>query len=119
MKIEIAGDRLPLIRPHGEIDISNVGQLSDTLGRHVDASDEGLILDLSDVQYIDSAGIHAILSAYSNIRKIGGGGLALVLGSQGIRDLLGVLHLDQLPGFLITEDTASAETALLAAMASR
>jgi anti-anti-sigma factor len=50
----------PTIRVAGEIDASNVHQLSSFLDGAVGNSDMGLVVDLTPATYIDSAGIRAI-----------------------------------------------------------
>jgi anti-sigma B factor antagonist len=44
----------------GEIDMSNAVELGDAIGRAVSNQALALVLDLSEVAYIDSAGIHVI-----------------------------------------------------------
>jgi anti-sigma B factor antagonist len=53
-----------------------------------------LILDLSGVPYIDSAGIGALVGAYVNHQK-DGRSLALVGVSQRVRDALAVTRVEQ------------------------
>lgn len=55
----------------GDIDMSNVQQLREALGRATSNQALGLVIDLSDVDYLDSAGIHLIHSLGSQLRSHG------------------------------------------------
>jgi anti-sigma B factor antagonist len=67
-----------------------------------------LILDLSQVPYIDSAGIGALVGAYVNHQK-DGRSLALVGVNKRVRDALTVTRVEQF--FQFYESQAAAETA--------
>jgi len=54
-----ARDGVPIVRLEGEIDLSNADSLFSTLAR-VGATGQGLIVDLSDVDYLDSAGVRLL-----------------------------------------------------------
>jgi anti-sigma B factor antagonist len=45
---------------HGEIDLSNARELGEAISRHVSNEALGLVLDLTDIAYVDSAGIQVI-----------------------------------------------------------
>ncbi len=68
-----------------------------------------LILDLSAVPYIDSAGIGALVGAYVNHQK-DGRSLALVGVSQRVRDALAVTRVEQF--FRFFQDLKTAELVL-------
>ena len=55
----------------GDIDMSNVQQIREALGRATTNQALGLVLDLSGVDYMDSAGIHLIHSLGSHLRSHG------------------------------------------------
>ena len=55
-------------RPVGEIDISNAPELLSALERTVPDTARGLVLDLSDASYLDSAGVRMIFDLE---RKLG------------------------------------------------
>ena len=59
LSIETRGP-IVLARVGGDLDMSNVGQLRDELSRATGNDALGLVLDLSQVEYLDSAGIHMI-----------------------------------------------------------
>jgi anti-sigma B factor antagonist len=98
------GQRLLILK--GPVTLSNFfefqGLVRGNTSRH-------LILDLTGVPYIDSAGIGALVGAYVNHQK-DGRSLALVGVNQRVRDALGVTRVEQF--FRFYEDQQSAETAL-------
>ena len=59
LSIETRGPVL-VARLRGEVDMSNAGQLRDELNAATRNDALGLVLDLSEVEYLDSAGIHLI-----------------------------------------------------------
>jgi anti-sigma B factor antagonist len=66
-----------------------------------------LILDLTQVPYIDSAGIGALVGAYVNHQK-DGRRLALVGVTQRVRDTMKVAHVEQFFPFYDTVTAAQA-----------
>ena len=55
----------------GEIDLSNAGDLGDAIGRRLTNEALGLVLDLTDVDYLDSSGIHLIYELHDRLRNRG------------------------------------------------
>jgi len=55
----------------GELDLSNAGNIGGALAESVPNSAFVLILDLSEVQYLDSAGIHLIYDLREKLRARG------------------------------------------------
>jgi anti-sigma B factor antagonist len=55
----------------GEIDMSNAGELGETIGRRLTNEAHALVLDLSAVEYVDSAGIHVIYDLHERLRNRG------------------------------------------------
>jgi anti-sigma B factor antagonist len=58
-------------RLHGEIDLANAAHLQDAIAAGMPNSTLGLILDLSDAQYMDSAGIRLIYQLRERLRSRG------------------------------------------------
>jgi anti-sigma B factor antagonist len=71
-------------------------------------SSKGLILDFTSVQYMDSAGVGALVGAYVS-RDKGERTLALVGVNQRIQDVLAVTRVKEF--FKIFDSIADAETA--------
>jgi anti-anti-sigma factor len=55
--------RAPGIAVRGEVDLATVAVLGEALDAAIRQSEGALILDLSDVDFIDSSGLHALLRA--------------------------------------------------------
>jgi anti-anti-sigma factor len=55
----------------GEIDLSNAGELNETIGRRLTNDVLALVLDLTAVEYVDSAGIHVIYDLHERLRNRG------------------------------------------------
>jgi anti-sigma B factor antagonist len=55
---------LATVTVHGEVDITTLGLLTDFLGSVADRRPRRVIIDLAAVDFIDSAGLHAIVSIW-------------------------------------------------------
>ncbi|HEX6458379.1 MAG TPA: STAS domain-containing protein [Thermoleophilaceae bacterium] len=53
-------DDLPVVRLAGEVDISNASRLERDISDVAPNDDPGLVLDLSETEYLDSAGIRIL-----------------------------------------------------------
>ena len=63
--------RVVLARLTGELDLSNTAIIGSALVENVPNSALALILDLTDVEYLDSAGIHLIYELREKLRARG------------------------------------------------
>src|SRR5579862_6587622 len=93
-----------VLRLSGPIVITNLFQFQSMV--RADTS-KTLILDLTHVPYIDSAGIGALVGAYVNHQK-DGRRLALVGVTQRVRDTMQVAHVEQFFPFYDTVTAAQA-----------
>jgi anti-sigma B factor antagonist len=59
---------VPVVRLDGDIDISNAQDLGDALAASIGNDVPGLVLDLSALDYLDSAGVHLILDLAGRLR---------------------------------------------------
>ena len=59
LHVERVGD-VPVARLHGEVDLGRKAQIAAALAAAVAPRDRGLVLDLSAVDYLDSAGVHLV-----------------------------------------------------------
>jgi anti-anti-sigma factor len=64
-------DAVLVVRVSGEIDMSNTGELRKAIIEATPNDALGLVLDLSRVEYIDSAGIHLLYRLGDNLRARG------------------------------------------------
>ena len=71
----------------------------------VDGGQKSLVFDMAKLDYIDSAGIGALIGCFSSARS-GGGNLKLLQVGKRVRDALTITKL--LPVFEVFEDEAQA-----------
>lgn len=99
------------IKVCGEVDLSNVGRMIEVLDLAVSRSPTGVLVDLREVTYIDSAGIQAVISAYQRLRAQDGV-LVLCLSNPDVQAIFRLIHPELLPGFVVTDDLDAARQAL-------
>lgn len=94
LKIKVLESRRGL-KLSGEIDVSNANLLADSLHNHLEES-EDIHLDLSELKFIDAAGLRVLTQAARRLSK----GRRLVLWSSPpiVKKLLEVLKVDESQG---------------------
>jgi anti-sigma B factor antagonist len=82
-------DGIPVVTAAGEIDMSNAGRFREALGL---AAPEGgrFVVDLTGVEYLDSAGVNALFEHVSRIRLIAAPLLVPVLTISGLSGITSV-----------------------------
>ncbi|HEY3297956.1 MAG TPA: STAS domain-containing protein [Armatimonadota bacterium] len=113
MSVEWTCEGSASVRVTGEVDLSNVEDLHSALQRVLIESPKGFMVDMTDLTYIDSAGIQSILSVYKKLRPAGGI-MVLVIKSGAVKDIFDLLHLDVFPGIAILDSISSAKQLLSA-----
>jgi len=84
-------DGIPVVTVAGEIDMSNADRFRDALGLAAAAADGGsFVVDLTGVEYLDSAGVHVLFAHAARIRLIAGPLLEPVLTVSGLSDITSV-----------------------------
>ncbi|NEY31514.1 STAS domain-containing protein [Streptomyces sp. PRKS01-65] len=83
-------DGATLLTVVGEIDMSN----TDALASALDTADGPVVVDLSAVEYLDSAGLSVLFSHSDRIEVIASSLLAPVLSVSGLADLVTVHGID-------------------------
>jgi anti-sigma B factor antagonist len=78
----------------GELDVATATQLSDALDDVTSQPD--LVLDLSEVTFLDSCGVRSMLQATRT--RNGAGPLVILNPSDAVTSLFDILALDQHPG---------------------
>jgi len=98
IEAERAPDDLALLVMGGEIDYSASPRLRERLDEHIAAGKRRLIIDLTEVTFIDSSAIGAIVGATAGLREAGGGSLSIVCGTENRRVLriLDIAGIDSL-----------------------
>ena len=86
---------------HGDVDMSNAADLRLELSRMTPNDARGLIVDLRDVSYLDSAGIRLLYHLREDLRA-GRQKLRLVIADEiqprGLQALTTIAHAPSLPG---------------------
>ena len=84
-------DGIPVVTVAGEIDMSNADRFRDALGLAAANADGGpFVVDLTGVEYLDSAGVHALFEHAARIRLVAGPLLEPVLTVSGLADIISV-----------------------------
>jgi anti-anti-sigma factor len=84
----------PVARVRGEVDLSNVTDLSTTLQNSVHQESAGLVIDFSQTQYLDSAGLHFIFDIGKRLRDRGQRLYLVVPGGSPVAAVLDIVHVD-------------------------
>jgi len=110
LEVHLEGrDRLLLARVEGEVDISNVDDLRDRLTASVEDGRAGVVLDLSDTDYLDSSGLRLLMDLREWLRERGQS-LEIVAPSGGaVRRLIELIELEG--PLSVHETTEAAATA--------
>ncbi|MYT82447.1 anti-anti-sigma factor [Streptomyces sp. MnatMP-M77] len=84
-------DGTALLKAVGEVDMSN----TDALTAALDATPGTLIIDLTDVEYLDSAGLSVLFAHADRLEIIAGPLLTPVLTVSGLVDLTTIRRPDE------------------------
>jgi anti-anti-sigma factor len=79
-----------IVRAHGEVDIETASELGDTLDPSLWAECSGVLLDLSDVRFMDSTGLSALVVAD---KSFGEQGIRLAIATEARSQVEGLLEL--------------------------
>ena len=91
LSTRVGADGIPVVTVAGEIDMSNADRFRDALGLAAAAADGGsFVVDLTGVEYLDSAGVHVLFAHAARIRLIAGPLLEPVLTVSGLSDITSV-----------------------------
>jgi stage II sporulation protein AA (anti-sigma F factor antagonist) len=93
-----------IISVKGRLDAASAGDLESEVRRQVDAGSRRLVLDLTDLAYVSSAGIRVFLLAARKLR--GQGTLLLAAPSPMVRQVFDIAGVDAFVD--ICETTAAA-----------
>ena len=100
-----------VVRLKGELDLVNAEQLAAALGAVTESDPGRVAIDLSDCDFIDSAGLAAILHGAQQIADAGGS-VRIACPEGNLRDLLRITAIDQSIPVVGTRDEALAAMGL-------
>ena len=101
---------VPLIYLSGELDLHSAGDLRELLRQELDGGVEGLLLECSDLAYIDSGGLSVLFEAAQTFE--GGGWLGIVGMKPNVHKLMEMTGLLDRPGVRVYPDIAAVKAAL-------
>jgi len=102
-------DDVYVVRVTGEVDMSHEEELRGELRTAVAAKPKGIVVDLTECEFIDSSGIRALLlSREAQHPEEGSERLAVAASSEQILRILSVMGLDRVIPIRPTVDEASA-----------
>lgn len=87
--------RVDIVKPIGRVDSATAPQLAETLRGLVDEKRCRVVLDMSELGYLSSAGLRVLIEAQRACRRWNRGNLVLAMPSDPIRRTL------DLAGFLV------------------
>lgn len=80
-------DGAPVLAAAGEIDMSNAETFAEALGEAVTPAGRALVVDLTAVEYLDSAGLAALFHHADRIEVVTGPLLTPLLAVSGLADI--------------------------------
>jgi anti-sigma B factor antagonist len=92
---------------HGELDLQSVGRLRTCLAETLERDSGAVLVDLTDVAFIDSTGLAALLNALRRLTRAGRP-LLLVAGEGPVRRVLRLTRLDSTFALHDTRESALA-----------
>lgn len=112
MSVDTIQGQWPTLKVTGEIDLSNIDDLRTAIDNALSRSPTGFIVDLTNISYIDSAGVAVIIGAYRRVSRTGGILAVVRPAHEGVRRVLDLIGLHMLPNIIVADDLAAAEEAL-------
>ena len=96
--LNVAGDdRQRVFRVSGDVDLSTAPLLEQQLKELIEDGARAIVLDITDLKFIDAAGLSVLVRAADRLRRCGGG-LQLRSPSRSVRQTLLMTGLDTVFG---------------------
>jgi anti-sigma B factor antagonist len=104
--INVSGmDNSSVVGVNGRVDSMSANQLGDALSNVIDDGHVKLVLDLSGVEYMSSAGLREIVTALKKVKRASGD-LRLAQPSDRVREVLEMAGLDTIIRIFPTQGDA-------------
>lgn len=104
---------VPVLDVTGEIDIYTTPQFKDAVSAAIDEGKPSIVINMTQVSYMDSSGFGTLLSATKRLRPVEGG-LYLSGCNEAISRMLQITRLNTIFGIYATEEEAVAAALALA-----
>ena len=89
----------------GEVDLCSVPELRDALNSQVNLGRPALIVDLTEVTFMDSSGLSVIIGFWRQMQELGG--KLVIVGAKGeVLEVFRLTHLDQYIPLFATDGEA-------------
>jgi anti-sigma B factor antagonist len=100
-------DEVPVLDVVGEIDIYTTPQFKEAVSAAIDENKPAIIINMTQVTYMDSSGFGTLLSATKRLRPLDGA-LYLTGCNDSIQRMFQITRLNTIFGVYATEDEALA-----------
>jgi anti-sigma B factor antagonist len=104
---ESLDDATHLIAVRGEVHVSTAPEFSERLNEAIATGKTGVVIDMTDVEFIDSTGLSVLLNALRRVTRQQGS-LALVVSNPTVLRLFEITRLDSTFDIAPTRDEAIA-----------
>lgn len=111
MELEVSShvqDGRTVVSAAGEIDVFTAPQLDAELARATSAGASRIVVDLSQVDFLDSTGLSVLVKTLKRVREVEGGSLAVVVTADRVAKVFRLTGLDTLIPLHPTVDSAVA-----------
>ena len=92
--LEPAGDETTVVRPHGRLNMVTAASLKEVVTTAIETGTPQIVVDLIDVDFMDSSGLGALVSGLKSARQAGGD-LRIAGASEQVRMVLTLTNLDR------------------------
>jgi len=107
MDTKTLDEKLPLIRLEGEVDVYTAPQLKQQMINLLESGARTMVVDLSDVEYLDSTALGVLIGGLKRMREMDGN-MVLVCPSPRIRRVFEITGLDKIFEIFNSETEAQA-----------
>lgn len=102
---EAVRDGIPVLAVKGEIDVSTAPELRERLLAAAESGQTVVVVDLSDVSFVDSTALGVLVSGVKRFRSVGGD-LRLVVTRPHISKVLEITGLNDVFAIYVTAEDA-------------
>lgn len=107
INVQNTSENVPVIHLKGEIDLHTCAPFRDTLRELIDDKRYDIVIDLSDVPYLDSAALGVLVNAVRRVREYDGG-IYLVAPTPFVRRAFEITRLIKIFRLCDTREAAFA-----------